>query len=427
MNLVIEIIAYFCECMTQLLCIHAFAGKKIKFDVKTVAVVIINMSVLELINIFNISELSTLGVEIILFIYILCEFKTKISYCIILMILNLIASVSMQALATIPTYIVLEIIGQVKSPYLTGLIINIIALNFMILFTQFVRLHKYYIEFIKWDTTIIRCLGLFCIIVLYLMVKFKLDNKLVVRAYFASAVMACVAIVIVFRWQADRYKVKQKSLELRMHEIYGKTFEGMIENIRIRQHDYKNQLAAIYGMHLTANSFEELVEIQKKYCDNLMKESRFDSILTSCKDKILAGFLYTKFAECEKLGMRMNFEISVNDAKCRLATYELIEVIGILLDNAVEYEIEHKKGKEIYFKLTDYGDKLNIVCRNKVDDISLDKINDFFKKGYSTKGENRGLGLYNVKKTLEGNGEIYVSREQIEEGNWLEFNIEVYR
>lgn len=227
MNLVIEIIAYFCECMTQLLCIHAFAGKKIKFDVKTVAVVIINMSVLELINIFNISELSTLGVEIILFIYILCEFKTKISYCIILMILNLIASVSMQALATIPTYIVLEIIGQVKSPYLTGLIINIIALNFMILFTQFVRLHKYYIEFIKWDTTIIRCLGLFCIIVLYLMVKFKLDNKLVVRAYFASAVMACVAIVIVFRWQADRYKVKQKSLELRMHEIYGKTFEGM--------------------------------------------------------------------------------------------------------------------------------------------------------------------------------------------------------
>ena len=108
-----------------------------------------------------------------------------------------------------------------------------------------------------------------------------------------------------------------------------------------------------------------------------------------------------------------------------MATYELIEVIGILLDNAVEYEIEHKKGKEIYFRLTDYGDKLNIVCRNKVDDISLDKINDFFKKGYSTKGENRGLGLYNVKKTLEGNGEIYVSKEQIEGSNWLEFNIEV--
>lgn len=422
MNLVIEIIAYFCECMTRLLCIHAFAGKKIKFDVKTVAFIVTYVLTLTIIMNFNFSGAWTFITLLFILVYLLIEFKTNLTQSIVLIVLDLLAGVSMQVIATVPIYLLFE---WIKNQSIIGILINAVALLLMFGFTHFVRINKLYIKLIKWDKTIISILGLCCTLFLYLLVKFKIKETLEVVSYFISGIMACIVIVIVFNWQRDRYIIKQKSLELRMHEIYGKTFEGMIENIRIRQHDYKNQLAAIYGMHLTANSFEELVESQKKYCDNLEREGRFDSILTSCKDKILAGFLYTKFMECEKIEIQMNFEISVNDAKCRLATYELIEVIGILLDNAVEYEIEHKKGKEIYFRLTDYGDKLNIVCRNKVDDISLDKINDFFKKGYSTKGENRGLGLYNVKKTLEGNGEIYVSKEQIEGSNWLEFNIEV--
>ena len=184
----------------------------------------------------------------------------------------------------------------------------------MYLFTYFVRLNKFYIKIIKWERTIVKCLILFSVFILYLMIKFKLEDKMVVRAYFISAVTACIAIIIALKWQSDRYKMEQKSMELKMHEIYGKTFEGMLENIRIRQHDYKNQLAAIYGMHLTADSFEELVESQKQYCDNLVREGRYDSILTSCNDKILAGFLYTKFAECEKVGMEINFEVFVNNS-----------------------------------------------------------------------------------------------------------------
>ena len=60
MNLVIEIIAYFCECMTQLLCIHAFVGKKIKFDVKTIAVVIIEVAAAILVMNLNLTEVLSL-------------------------------------------------------------------------------------------------------------------------------------------------------------------------------------------------------------------------------------------------------------------------------------------------------------------------------------------------------------------------------
>ncbi|MFT5875328.1 MAG: two-component system sensor histidine kinase AgrC [Clostridium sp.] len=48
----------------------------------------------------------------------------------------------------------------------------------------------------------------------------------------------------------------------------------------------------------------------------------------------------------------------------------------------------------------------NIVeVRNSGKTISPDKIENIFKRGFSTKeGNNRGYGLYNIKKIAEKNG-----------------------
>ena len=49
----------------------------------------------------------------------------------------------------------------------------------------------------------------------------------------------------------------------------------------------------------------------------------------------------------------------------------------------------------------------------------------FFDKGFSTKGKNRGLGLYNVKKNVEDKGNIIVMNKTAENKNWIEFKIEI--
>lgn len=258
-------------------------------------------------------------------------------------------------------------------------------------------------------------------------IYYKIEKRIIIFAYFICALLICVAVKMALDWNKDRYEIKQKNLELHMHELYGKAFEGMIENIRIRQHDFKNQLAAIYGMHLTAENFEDLVDSQKKYCDYLMEESRYDSILTKCNDKILAGFLYTKFNEWEKKGIDFQFNISLNNSKCKLATYELIEISGILIDNAAEAEISNSYNQKVEFIIKDTDDAIRIMSRNKFEHIPMEEINKFFKKGYSTKGDNRGLGLYDVKKLLDGKGEIIVRNMVIDEENYIEFRIEVER
>lgn len=420
MNYLIEIAAYVCECVTLLLCIHSFLGKKIKLDYKTVLLVIMLVTILMTILHLNLSGICTMVNQSIIFVYIHFEFKINWRQNLILMILVLLINVAIQAITTVPAYFIL---AQKAEANVIGLSINITALIIMIIFTRWKKLNRIYILLIKWDKKIIESLLICSILFVYLIVKYKLDRNITILPYFISAIMAILVIIILLNWQKDRYKIKQKELELRVHDLYGKAFESMIENIRIRQHDFKNQLAAIYGMHLTATSFEDLVERQREHCNHLESDSRYDSILTKCNDKVLAGFLYTKLSEAEKIGVEVKFDIAIGDLHYKLEIYEIIEVVGILIDNAVEYESE--KAKKIYVQLKEQNDKLYILCRNITEYIPQDTIYKFFRKGFSTKGEDRGLGLHNLKKLLEGKGEIVVSNQLIEDDNWLVFKIEI--
>lgn len=424
MNLVIEIVAYLCEYIMQLLCIHAFLGKKIKIDVKAVIVGLLYVSILVLAANYKMSNMITIVVQIILLLYVSLAFKLKIVDNIIVILLNLLISSSVQTIASLPISIFYK---EISEEHLMMLLINMISLLVMIVITRTIKLNKLYNKAIKWDIIIVRVLCIVFFLYIYLFIRYKITEDMEILAYFISAIMVCVVIKIVLDWKQDRYEMKQKSLELHMYELYGKTFEGMIENIRIRQHDFKNQLAAIYGMHLTAENFEELVENQKKYCDYLMEESRYDSILTKCNDRILAGFLYTKFNEWEKKGIKFKFDILLKDSKCKLATYELIKISGILIDNAAEHERECECHKSVEYVLSGDVDKVEIICRNQSDYIPMSEIENFFKKGYSTKGRNRGIGLFDVKKLLEGKGEVVVNNKLVNDKNYIEFMIKIYR
>lgn len=57
-----------------------------------------------------------------------------------------------------------------------------------------------------------------------------------------------------------------------------------------------------------------------------------------------------------------------------------------------------------------YGDTLTITVQDTGNGIKEDEIDTLFTKGYSTKGDNRGYGLYLVKESIQRiNGEIHIS------------------
>ena len=155
----------------------------------------------------------------------------------------------------------------------------------------------------------------------------------------------------------------------------------------------------------------------------MIKENRYNKLLKA-GNPLLIGFLYGKLVEIEKLGIRISYQISVGDLKVDIPTYKLVEILGNLLKNAVEAIQRSEIDSEIYISVIEIDGILEIEVRNRSEFIQYSVIEAFFKKGYSKKGRNRGLGLFNVKTICnEYLLQIFCENKIIDNKNWLSFTI----
>ena len=79
---------------------------------------------------------------------------------------------------------------------------------------------------------------------------------------------------------------------------------------------------------------------------------------------------------------------------------------GILLDNAIEASLDCKeKIINVKFKNDSFNNRQLLIVENTYinKDVNLDKI---FEKSYSTKPNNTGLGLWEVRQILKKNTNI---------------------
>ena len=77
---------------------------------------------------------------------------------------------------------------------------------------------------------------------------------------------------------------------------------------------------------------------------------------------------------------------------------DISRCLGILLDNAIEAALESDK-KSMDIAIIKKNTSIIIVVANSYNgDIPV--ISKLFKEGFSTKGENRGLGLSNLKEII---------------------------
>ena len=103
--------------------------------------------------------------------------------------------------------------------------------------------------------------------------------------------------------------------------------------------------------------------------------------------------------------------------------YKIIEILGDLIKNAVEaLEMDGERNK--LHVAVGGAEGFFIEVRNESPYISYNMLESFFIKGYSKKGENRGLGLYNVKEICERYGlKIASECREIDGINWLSFRV----
>lgn len=250
----------------------------------------------------------------------------------------------------------------------------------------------------------------------------QLDSQMLIQA---SLGLIGIALVVIL-WVNTEKEKKRKAEELRAYELYTKSFEETIAAIRMKQHEFKNHINAIMCMQYTIQDEEELKNAQMNYCQEILRDHSLNDLLKAKMSPVIIGYLYSKFTFALDKMIFVKYDIQDIELNEKLAVHNLIEIIGILFDNAVEALAESEEtDKQIYVRIgMNREEKFYIEIANVSRKYSISEMETFFQYGKSTKGEGRGVGLYQAKKLVQKcGGIINVENTTYDGRNYISFKV----
>ena len=184
-------------------------------------------------------------------------------------------------------------------------------------------------------------------------------------------------------------------------------YEGILEKDRINRHEMINNLLVLKSFDdKNSDKYKEILDdIIKEYQENKSKTYRS---LYSLPNGV-KGIVYYKMSNIIDQGIEFTSEISnmVYEEFDKLESklyYKVCKIVGILIDNAIEAAVDTKE-KFILIEMFKQKNTLNIIIENSFNN-NVD-LNDINKKGFSTKGKNRGYGLHIVNKLVKSSDDIF--------------------
>lgn len=200
-----------------------------------------------------------------------------------------------------------------------------------------------------------------------------------------------------------------------MNRLYYSAYEELIHSVREKQHDFKNHLNALRGMMYTIDDHDELIKQEGEYIDSLLSINNRTSILTMIENPLIAGFISEKIRCAIQKGIQVNHHCILNQKELGIPEYELVEMFGIIIDNAVEALDECTDNKEMYINLVCQQKTLLFDVSNVCESISLDNLSEMFQINYSSKGKYRGIGLSKLMHMVKGKeGEVFAEPIQMD-------------
>lgn len=198
-----------------------------------------------------------------------------------------------------------------------------------------------------------------------------------------------------------------------MEELSGTRY--LVDSMRANNHDFTNKLHVILGLIQM-----EMYDDASSYIQNItmVQRENISKVMNSVSEPAVAALLIGKIARASELNvnfvLREGCYYSSTDMK--LPSEMLITVIGNLLDNAFDAmngSDNYKEHKELMFGIYSRPDAVLITVDDTGSGIIEQNMEFIFENGYSTKGEGRGTGLYQVKNMVENfGGKITVESQE---------------
>lgn len=193
--------------------------------------------------------------------------------------------------------------------------------------------------------------------------------------------------------------------KLNQQKKYIASLEKNNNEIRKFKHDFNNILLGLSGYILTDNIDKE--KLKQYFSENVLiinKELEINSeVLTHLsyiKVPSLKSLITNKvlLAQNNKINVKINIENDITETFTN--EMQLSRVLGILLDNAIEACLELDSEKKLVINILRIDKTIEFQITNTFNNknIPIKKLNEV---GYSTKGEDRGLGLSTAHEIVD--------------------------
>lgn len=181
-----------------------------------------------------------------------------------------------------------------------------------------------------------------------------------------------------------------KEQQYDQQQDYIRTIDSLVNDFRKLKHSYANTIYSFYGyieekdMEGLSSYYSEVVDETKKMDSNLLLA------LQRIKVYAVFGLLWNKINEAESKGIKVGVQVLNEVYEAGMKLTDLCEVLGNYLDNAIEAAAA-SEAKKLNISLIDEDGYLTIRIENTFEGtVDVEEIK---KKGFSTKGANRGFGL----------------------------------
>lgn len=189
--------------------------------------------------------------------------------------------------------------------------------------------------------------------------------------------------------------------------------DGMVsyvDALRSHTHEFMNKLHVILGL-LHMKRYDKLEEYIIQTAQNYQTD--IGAIQRIVKSPVIAGFLLGKINRAKEAGVTLTLaeESQLPDTANEEQVAVLITVLGNLIENALD-AMEGQPEGEIGLLLHYQNGWLSGEVSDDGPGIDPERLEAIFTKGYSTKGENRGVGLFLARQQIQNlGGDITVESE----------------
>lgn len=261
---------------------------------------------------------------------------------------------------------------------------------------------------------IINILFLVMLIISFILLLYKFANsQLNTDVYVINVILFFLFTFLTYIYMDSRNDYKTLSDEYDSLFSYVQNFEEWIDKEQLNRHEYKNQLAVLRTISKDKKVNAKIDEILE---DTLSVKDTVTSNLKNIPNGGLKGLLYYKSAIAQKNNINLSVDVSIKKSSWFKKLQEpqikdICKLVGIYFDNAIEASIETKE-KYIMIEIYEINDSIKIVISNTYQNTV--PASDRNMKGVSTKGENRGNGLYFAKNIISKNKWLESIQEEID-------------